>query len=943
MFRRLATSITVLCLCGLFAYGQGLNTQASKDDWEEINFEFNSAVLSDGYPSLLRLADLLSKHTGYHVRVEGNTDNIGGTGYNDKLGLQRANTVRDFLVKYGAKPEQIEVASRGKANPEVHGFRRGYSKTDVARWMNRRVVLTVTDEQGRTVSAGGAAEAIKAMEPVAEGPSQCCTDIMKRLDDIAKLLQDMSAQNSNLKQQVADLQQREADLENQVKGAPKPLTEAQTANVVDQRLDQFRDRKFSLLGINIGEDTYNHDITFSWKGRYFSPFKDHFAFQAQGEYDYYNAWHEGEFDFGLVDRIDQFQAGAFASFKHVDLKGMTDGATLGQASFTFDYIFSHGKVGFFGTKAFLDNQLVGTANATFQGANGPITAPNFFIDSYLHVVDQIGADATIGLWGRNYLEINGGYLRSLQHGDHGGGSARFVFPIANRLALTLEGGINPTYLSGETWGQVLGGIEWGNFEHPKEYTASDKPVPVDVPQIRWEVATRVSQRGVSRPVADAGPDQLGVPAGTITLNGSRSYDPNGLALTYQWVQDQGPPVSLSSAASAVTTFQATSGQSYSFQLTVTNTQGLSASARVRVTTQAPIAAATVPFCTATPLTITQGQQTSIIYQTSNATSVSISPSIGTVAGSGSIPVSPTQSTTYTITATNSTGSNTCTVRVQVTPLPAPQILVFTANPSTINAGASSTLAWSVTNATSVSITSLGTVSASGSQSVTPSSTTTYTLTATNSTGSTNATATVTVNTPTTTPLPVISSFSANPSTIASGASSVLTCLATGATSVSIQGIAPVGSGGTFTVSPTATTTYTCVATNSAGSVTKQATVTVTSSGTGGSGPPVINVSGGPIIYTTASTIQLDLTNTTSPSNAYPITYSTAAVSMGVTVSNATTAMPSITVPAINGPYQVTITATDSNHLSSTYSLTIVFEGGQIFPGSAGSPRGSARR
>jgi hypothetical protein len=415
MFRRFATSVTVVCFCGLLAHAQGLNTQASKDDWEEINFEFNSAVLSDGYPSLLRLADLLSKHTGYHVRVEGNTDNIGGSGYNEKLGLERANTVRDFLVKYGAKPDQVEVASRGKTNPEVHGFKRNYSKTDVARWMNRRVVLTVTDEQGRTVSAGGAAEAIKAMEPAAaEGPSQCCTDILKRLDDIAKMLQDMSAQNTNLKQQVADLQKREGDLENQINGAPKPMTEQQTANVVDQRLEQFRDKKFSLLGINVGEDSYNHDLTLSWKGRYFSPFKDHFAFQAQGEYDYFDQWHEGEFDFGLVDRISQFQAGAFASFKHVDLKGMTDGATLGQASVTWDYIFNRGKIGFFGTKAFLDNQLVNSTNATFTGPGGALmTAPNLFVDSYLHVVDQVGADATIGLWGRNYFEINGGYLRSL--------------------------------------------------------------------------------------------------------------------------------------------------------------------------------------------------------------------------------------------------------------------------------------------------------------------------------------------------------------------------------------------------------------------------------------------------------------------------------------------------------------------------------------------------
>ena len=32
-------------------FAQGLNTGGqTKDDWEEINFEFNSSILSDGYP-----------------------------------------------------------------------------------------------------------------------------------------------------------------------------------------------------------------------------------------------------------------------------------------------------------------------------------------------------------------------------------------------------------------------------------------------------------------------------------------------------------------------------------------------------------------------------------------------------------------------------------------------------------------------------------------------------------------------------------------------------------------------------------------------------------------------------------------------------------------------------------------------------------------------------
>ena len=43
---------------------------------------------------------------------------------------------------------------------------------------------------------------------------------------------------------------------------------------------------------------------------------------------------------------------------------------------------------------------------------------------------------------------------------------------------------------------------------------------MDVPRVRYEVATVRARHGVAPPIADAGPDQIGVPAGTITLNGS---------------------------------------------------------------------------------------------------------------------------------------------------------------------------------------------------------------------------------------------------------------------------------------------------------------------------------------------------------------------------------------------------------------------------------------
>jgi len=75
----------------------------------------------------------------------------------------------------------------------------------------------------------------------------------------------------------------------------------------------------------------------------------------------------------------------------------------------------------------------------------------------------------------------------------------------------------------------------------------------------------------------------------------------------------------------------------------------------------------------------------------------------------------------------------------------PIVNSFLANPTTITAGESSNLSWSVTDAITVAIDqSVGTVASTGTTAVSPVTTTTYTLTATNVAGSVTASVTVTV-------------------------------------------------------------------------------------------------------------------------------------------------------------------------------------------------------
>ena len=83
------------------------------------------------------------------------------------------------------------------------------------------------------------------------------------------------------------------------------------------------------------------------------------------------------------------------------------------------------------------------------------------------------------------------------------------------------------------------------------------------------------------------------------------------------------------------------------------------------------------------------------------------------------------------------------------PPPAPAVAQFTAEPTSIQRGQSSTLHWEVSGeTTSVSINQgLGTVQKTGSQRVSPSDSTTYTLTAAGPGGNTTARATVEVSAP----------------------------------------------------------------------------------------------------------------------------------------------------------------------------------------------------
>src|SRR5262249_21172461 len=186
---------------------------------------------------------------------------------------------------------------------------------------------------------------------------------LDKLDDILAALKGVQGENDKLRAQIDELRNQHNALRDQVAGLPKPLTAQQTTTIAHTEAQgavdeaQRRNKKFSLLGLNVGP-TYGAgrtgDFTFSGSGQFFSPFGGDGtrAVQAQAEYMYYSGRQEGQFDIGLVNRWNRIQAGAFGSFKFLSFKDFQQGGSLGQAAFMVDYLFSRGRIGLFGTKGF---------------------------------------------------------------------------------------------------------------------------------------------------------------------------------------------------------------------------------------------------------------------------------------------------------------------------------------------------------------------------------------------------------------------------------------------------------------------------------------------------------------------------------------------------------------------------------------------------------------
>lgn len=105
----------------------------------QLNFKSGSAdVLPDHYSEIAKAGEFMRQYPDSEVLIEGHSDSQGAAAFNKRLSQQRANSVREYLIKmYGVKATRIRAKGFGESSPIAD------NSTAQGRSKNRRVVAVI--------------------------------------------------------------------------------------------------------------------------------------------------------------------------------------------------------------------------------------------------------------------------------------------------------------------------------------------------------------------------------------------------------------------------------------------------------------------------------------------------------------------------------------------------------------------------------------------------------------------------------------------------------------------------------------------------------------------------------------------------------------------------------------------------------------------------------
>ncbi|MGH8530724.1 MAG: OmpA family protein [Nevskiales bacterium] len=110
----------------------------------DVNFEFDSARLTPAsHPILQAAVNAMRGQPSMRVEIAGHTDHIGSPTYNQRLSLERAASVMNFLVNAGIERSRLTAAGYGETRPVAPNTRSDGRDDPDGRARNRRVEFKI--------------------------------------------------------------------------------------------------------------------------------------------------------------------------------------------------------------------------------------------------------------------------------------------------------------------------------------------------------------------------------------------------------------------------------------------------------------------------------------------------------------------------------------------------------------------------------------------------------------------------------------------------------------------------------------------------------------------------------------------------------------------------------------------------------------------------------
>ncbi|MEY2760439.1 MAG: hypothetical protein RLZZ96_339 [Bacteroidota bacterium] len=101
-------------------------------------FDLGKATLKpESEPELKRIQQVMKENMALVIEISGHTDNTGSDEINNKLSLERANAVKDYLLNGNIDSSRIRTKGYGKSKPKAD------NSTEEGRQINRRVEIEI--------------------------------------------------------------------------------------------------------------------------------------------------------------------------------------------------------------------------------------------------------------------------------------------------------------------------------------------------------------------------------------------------------------------------------------------------------------------------------------------------------------------------------------------------------------------------------------------------------------------------------------------------------------------------------------------------------------------------------------------------------------------------------------------------------------------------------